>query len=54
VRENFELVDLDVEWRYVGMIQNGHGDVDNMVKLAMAPNANSYLEPLRCPMATIA
>jgi hypothetical protein len=34
VRENFELVDLDVEWRYLvpGMIQNGHGDVDNMVK----------------------
>ena len=31
-REFFELVDLDVEWRYLGMIQNGHGDVDNMVK----------------------
>jgi hypothetical protein len=31
-REYFELVDLDVEWRYLGMIQNGHGDVDNMVK----------------------
>jgi hypothetical protein len=31
-RENFELVDLDVEGRYLGMIQNGHGDVDNMVK----------------------
>jgi hypothetical protein len=23
-RENFELVDLDVEWRYLGMIQNEH------------------------------
>jgi hypothetical protein len=33
-REKFEVVDLDVEWRYryLGMIQNGHGDVDNMVK----------------------
>jgi hypothetical protein len=31
-RENFELVDLDAEWRYLGVIQNGHGDVDNMVK----------------------
>ena len=31
-REDFELVDLDVEWRYLGMVQNGHGDVDNMVK----------------------
>jgi hypothetical protein len=26
-REIFELVELDVEWRYLGMIQNGHGDV---------------------------
>jgi hypothetical protein len=31
-RENFEIVDLDVEWRYLGMIQNGLGDVENMVK----------------------
>jgi hypothetical protein len=29
-RERFEKVDLDEVWRYLGMIQNGDGNCDQM------------------------
>ena len=31
-RERFEKVDLDEVWRYLGMIQNGDGNCDQMVE----------------------